>query len=209
VYNLDEIQEIAKKLMIRRKVHNERELGSVFYHGERVAKTCILLREKIMPGYDVEDTKLVISSWFHDVSKGIEPHNKYGSIVTREALKDIIEAIELNEICELIELHCIRRPNKNSYTEILKILQDADLIDHYGVYEIWMNIQYQAHTNGSIKTMIKYYSDEFQRQITQDREKLNHSIAREIFDEKIAFENLFIERLRIEGSGSIVSLSSE
>jgi uncharacterized protein len=157
IYDFNDIQGIAKKLMIKRKAHNERELGSVFYHGERVAKTCILLREKVIPGYAIEDNKLIIASWFHDVSKGIEPHGKYSSIITKEALKNIIDANELNEICEIIEMHCLRKPNQNSYTENIKIIQDADLIDHYGVYEIWMNIQYQSHTNGSLKSMIEFY----------------------------------------------------
>jgi uncharacterized protein len=203
---LIEIKELAKDLMIKRKAHNEREYGSVFYHGERVAKTAVQLRGKISPLKKSIDNLLVIASWFHDISKGIEPHAHFGAIITKDILKDNLATNDLNMVVEMIDYHCYRKPENNNYPDYVKIIQDADLIDHFGTYEIWMNIQYQAHTNGSINDLIDYYMKNHSIKVEKHRKLLNYDLSKKIYDEKVAFEKMYYDRLRIEGIGEIYKL---
>lgn len=200
------IKEIAFKLMANRKAHLEREKGAIYYHGERVAKTIISLREIILPNDDSNDEILTIAAWFHDIAKGIEPHAKYGAPLAKEALKELIPPAELDTICDLIALHCDRHPESNEHSTLAKLLQDADLIDHFGVYEIWMNFQYYAYTNEPMSASIDFFEKEYPLLSEKCRELLNFEVSRRVFDEKYEFAKLFIERMKIEGIGDIYNL---
>lgn len=201
--NLSVIKQTAEKLMIDRSAHAERERGSIFYHGERVANTAIILRKIILPDDTSHDDKLTVASWFHDIGKGIEPHAKYGAALTKVTLKDCCEPEEVSAIIELIEYHCNRSPKSNTYTEYVKLIQDADMIDHYGTFTIWMDIFYSAYKNKSIEQTAFYNETEWKEHCQGNRALLNYKISQEIFDEKIKFVNEFYSRLRIEGQGEI------
>lgn len=200
------IKELAYKLMANRKAHLEREKGAIYYHGERVAKTVIHLRKIILPKEEKYDAILTIAAWFHDMGKGIEPHDKYGAVLTKEALKELVPSKELESICELIALHSDRKPEHN-HSVLVKLLQDADIIDHFGVYEIWMNFQYYAHKDEPIAASIEFYEKEFPKYKDNCRKLINFDVAREIFDEKCEFTDHFVKRMKIEAEGDIVGLS--
>ncbi len=201
--NLQKIKEIAKHLMVERKAQLEREKGGIYYHGERVANLALALRKEILPDNSSYDDILTVSALFHDCAKGIEPHDEYGSIVARHALKNHLPEDELNKVINLIEVHCMRKPDNNDYDAYTKILQDADMIDHFGIYQIWMNIQYWAHTDGSFHDMIDYYKKNHESNSSKHRKLLNYEYSKNIFDERIAFEREFVLRLYDEGIGNI------
>ena len=163
------IKKVAKHLMAERKAHLEREKGGVFYHGERVANLVVALRKSILPNDASHDDLLRVAAWFHDCAKGIEPHADYGAAVAREALQDYISENKLNKICDLIKMHATRTPEDLILDDYTKLLQDADLIDHFGIYEIWMNIQFWAHTDGNFHDMIDWYKENFAEHITNNR----------------------------------------
>lgn len=201
--DLQKIKKIAKDLMAERKAHLEREKGGVYYHGERVANLVLKLRNNILPNNTTHDDILTVAAWFHDCAKGIEPHAEYGDVIAKHALQDYLSDSELNKVCNLIKFHCLRNPDDNNCTEYTKLLQDADLIDHFGIYEVWMNIQYWAHTDGTFHDMIDWYKTNFRNHISKNRKLLNYNISKEIFDERVAFESEFIARLNDEGIGNI------
>ena len=201
--NLDKIQKRAFELMGSRKAHLEREVGGIYYHGQRTANVAVTLRKQLIPDDDSMDNILRASAYFHDVAKGIEPHAKYGTIVAEEALKDLVTEDELASICELISKHKGRDLNNESTSPFVKLFQDADLIEHFGMYEIWMNFQYYAHTNGTMVDAIKFYDEHHDIHVGNNRKLLNYDISKKIFDEKVEFEKLFIDRLKKEGKGGI------
>jgi uncharacterized protein len=106
----------------------------------------------------------------------------------------------------MIDLHCYRKPENNKYPDYVKIIQDADLLDHFGTYETWMNIQYQAHTNGSINSLIEYYTKNHSIHVDKHRKLLNYELSKKVYDEKITFEKTYYERLKKEGLGEIYNL---
>jgi len=200
--DLDKIKQAAKDIMSERKAHLEREKGGIFYHGQRTANLALELHKKVLPDDKSHDI-LTVAAWFHDCAKGIEPHAEYGTVVAKHALKDFLSNIELDEVCNLIALHCARKPNENDYTHYTKLLQDADLLDHFGTYEIWMNIQYHSHTSGSIEDMIDWYNENHLKHVNRFRKMLNYDLSKEIYDERVAFEKEYIARLNDEGTGKI------
>ncbi len=201
--DLNHINEIAFNLMASRKAHLEREKGGIYHHGQRTANLALELRKSIFPKDSSHDDMLTVAAWFHDCAKGIEPHAKYGSIVAGESLAPHLKREELDEVLSLIALHCSRKPDDNDYDEYTKILQDADLIDHFGIYEIWMNIQYWSHKEGTIGDMIDYYTENHLKHTNHHRYLLNYEFSKKVFDDRVAFEKEYIKRLMDEGVGKI------
>lgn len=202
--DLELIKERAFANLGRRKAHRHRETGFIYYHGARVAKLIINLRKLVIPGDDSMDEILQTAAYFHDVAKGIEPHSRYGAVLVKEMLQDACSEKELEKISTLIAAHAQRKKREFDVYEML--LQDADLLDHFGAIEIWMNFAYSAIDDRNIDYSIDYYRDEFIHMAAKNRSLLNFEISEKIFDEKLEFVNHFVRRLEIENRGDIVSI---
>jgi len=204
--NLPALQALAAQLLKPRKAHIDREKGGIYYHGQRAAKTALLLRSAIFPEDDSHDEVLTAAAWFHDIGKDIKPHAHYGAVLAREALAPHCSAGELDEICELISLHCERRPGENDYSPALRLLQDADLLDHFGSYTLWMDIWGSASREGTWEELAFYEDAPWEAFCAKHRALLNYPLSQTIFDEKISFVNSLYARMQIECMGGIVGL---
>lgn len=198
--DINALQELAQKMMENRKAHLEREKGFTYYHGLRVSKVAINLRKIVLPEDSLYDEILITASLFHDVAKGIEPHGTYGSVLVKEILKDYCTEEEIDKISELIYHHSLRKMDKN-YSDYIKIIQDADILDHFGSIEMWINFQYYAHTDEPMHKSIEFYDNEFDDEVQRLRGLLNYDVSRKIFDDKISFVHSFVNRFKKEVAG--------
>ncbi|WP_026477672.1 HD domain-containing protein [Alkaliphilus transvaalensis] len=201
--DLIKIKEIATKQLANRKERSNRERGYTYRHGERVASLAILLR-KMISNDGSNDDIIRVASWFHDISKGVEPHGKYGAIVAREILNEYCSQSDLDRICEIIKNHQIRL-KENIYPEYIKIVQDADILDHFGNIGIWITFFDHACVDKSVDEVIGHYGEDFVVHVAKMRELLNYDISKEIFDDKINNTLAFISDLSVEVSGGICS----
>jgi len=205
--NLPELKALAE-LQKHRKAHINREKGSIYYHGQRVANTVLQLRRAILPNDESHDDILSVAAWFHDIGKDIEPHAHTGAILVRDLLQAHCASEELEEICGLIALHCDRRPNDNKHSAYVKLLQDADLLDHFGVMAVWWSIMWSAHEDESPARNLDYFEREWQPFCKKHRALLNYPQSIAAYDEKITFEQEFFARFRLEAQGDLVSTSN-
>lgn len=192
---------LAAKLMRGRKSHKEREIGAVYDHGKRVAAGVISLRKAVTDD-DSHDDFLRAAAMFHDVGKGIEPHAHTGALLARDMLQGYAEQDEIEEIARLIAAHCDRHPEDDRHDLWARLLQDADLLDHFGTYDIWMCFCYYAY-NGQegIQKAADFLEHDFPQHAEKHRRLLNFDVSRQIYDEKLAFERDFTQRLNVEASG--------
>ena len=197
---------LAAKLMRGRKSHREREIGAVYDHGKRVSEGVISLRKAVSDD-DSHDDLLRAAAMFHDVGKGIEPHAHSGAVLVRDLLKGYATEDEVSEIARLIAVHADRHPNDEKHDLWARLLQDADLLEHYGTYDIWMCFSYYAY-NGQegIQKAADFLENELPQQAARHRELLNFEVSRHIFDEKMAFERSFTQRLLIEATGNYIPI---
>lgn len=197
------LDRLAADLMVKRKAHLERELGSVYYHGKRTARLVLALRERVLPGDAQYDESLRLAAMFHDLGKGIEPHARYGAALFREAVRDLLPAEQVAQAARLIESHCDRRPDEPAHDLPARLLQDADLLDHLGVYEIWMNFNYNAHHGLSMEDALAYYQEHLEPFIARHRKMLNFPQSVRVYDDKCAFIRAFVRRMEVEARGEI------
>lgn len=195
--NFDELDKLAFEYMGKKKSHKERETGAAYYHGKRVATGVIELRRKLFDDDSMDDI-LRCAGMFHDVGKGIEPHSRTGAVLVRDLLKDEMSETELGHVCRLISNHCDRTP-QHSWDE--KLLQDADLLDHYGAQGIWMSISYYAYMQQEMDRVPAFYMGEWKKQIVEHRKLLHFDLSKKIFDEKTTFEKKIADRMEIEKNG--------
>lgn len=200
--DIEKINDIAFKTMSKRKSHLKREKGFIYYHCQRVAKVSLNLRKSLFPDKELKDKIIYVGALFHDVTKGIEPHNKTGAHMIRTLLQEECNEQEINDISEIIELHNSRNMEEHTYP--VKIVQDADILDHFGSLEIWLKFIYSAHTEESVFDAIRLWdSKEHKDYLQESRNALNFDLSKELFDKKVKFEMDFQKRFKMECDGAI------
>jgi uncharacterized protein len=196
------IRDKALQIMGKRHSHPDREPGYAYYHGQRVARIAQTLRELILPDRDLDDDVIMVGSWFHDVGKGIEPHWEYGSLICREVLHELCPPRQLEQIVEIVGSHTLRKTRE--YPHYVKLVQDADILDHFGSQEIWLNFWHSAYRREPLEHSLDFYRNSYTENARRVRALLNFAQSVEFFDEKDKFVNDFIERFAAESAGDLV-----
>lgn len=205
---LEKIRQIAASQMQNRKSHDWKERGNKYYHGVRVASLALTLRGIILPDDSSRDDVLTVAAWFHDIENGEDnsKHGVRGAAVTRGLLAELCRPDELDTICEMIAVHDDRKCDRSSMPVLTKILQDADQLDHYGTYDLWMLFLYAVPHDMTIVDIRRHLLDEHPVDVENNRRQFNFEISKRIFDDKEAFITDFTSRFEAEADGRIYGL---
>ena len=201
--DFDRLNEVAVRLMKRRKAHREREAGSIYDHGQRVMKLAVALRREVLPEDDSMDDILRLAGMFHDIGKGIEPHAAFGAPIMVQAVKGIVTDEEAQTAARLIAAHCDRRPNEPAHDVWERLIQDADLLDHMGTYNVWMDIQYCAYKEMGVNEESEFLKEKVEHYASFHRTQLNFEVSKRIYDDRIGFYLDFVKRFLVESQGEI------
>lgn len=199
--NFSHLDDIAKKLMLGRRSHVEREIGHVYHHGKRVMNSIVELRSRITDDAS-HDELLKVAALFHDCGKGIEPHDVSGATLIGEFLSGELSSDEIQEVQRLVRHHDKRGCADDDIWR--KLLQDADMLDHFGTLDVWMNFMYAAYNNEPLEEAMHYMREEYPSDCIGYRKLLNFDESKRIFDEKSAFTKSFYDRLARESAGEYV-----
>lgn len=201
----EEVLSIARREMAQQISHHEREPGWVLRHGMGTARLALELRKTLLDGEEEIDDILYAAALFHDCGKFADEHKGHaeaGAKRARELLEGVVQPEQLDVICHAILVHDKRKAQ--AYTQLEYILQDADILDHMGSIEIWLNFSYSARTNRGAAFSADYYeSREFLGEVEMNRSLLNYSQSVIAFQEKLEFTMMFIERFRRECEGRL------
>jgi uncharacterized protein len=197
------IKKVAFELMEDKNSHSWKERGNKYYHGERVASLALKLRKLIFPEDDSHDDILTVAAWFHDIMNGNEQHAVLGAERTREVLADYCSKDELEAICEIISVHDDRYTGRDRYSNYIKLHQDADHLDHFGTYDIWMTFLYAIPHEQKLSDTVDFLVNTRPTQDEKYRNELNFDISKVIYDEKSDFVKYFSERFQVEANGGI------
>lgn len=192
------ITKLAYKTMGKRKIHAKREKGYIYYHGQRVAKLALNLRQTIFPDDPIKDEIIYVAGLFHDVGKGFMSHNEMGAVLVKEILKEECLVDELEEISEIVLMHN-QRTDLADLSFPIKIVQDADALDHLGTMEVWARFLKSAFDDEPMEKVMGFWTDsDYDKYIKKLRSGLNYQLSKQIYADKIEFHEEFIERFAME-----------
>lgn len=191
--DIQRIEEIAQAEMIGIR-SDTREPGWILYHGQRTGKIAVFLSKKL--NCEINRYVLYTAGLFHDIGKGKVSHNEVGSHLTRHLLRGIVTSSELDKICDVILYHN-QRKKSDSFSDYVKLVQDADLIDHVGLIDLWMAFYWSGHHGESIHDHIAYYKgEECRKWRDYMRSHLNYDESLQIFEQRIQLEDDLLSRFR-------------
>jgi HD superfamily phosphodiesterase len=198
--NLRKIDALADAEMAGRRDNPAREPGWILHHGRRTGKiACRLLK---LLRLNTDPDTVYAAGLFHDIGKGQENHHLAGAEITRELLKELVPAENLNTICRAIADHNQRKKSAK-FPECTKLIQDADLIDHTGHIDIWLSFYYTGRYGQPIEDNIGWFKGKDYRRFRRYmRSHLNYDISRRMLDERLRFSDRFLSdfyRIYFEG----------
>lgn len=205
--DLSDIKRLAFKEMGGRSSHAWKEKGNKYHHGERVARLALTLRELLFPSDPSRDSVITVAAWFHDIENGCDNHCERGAVKTRALLSGLCAPDELDEICAIIAVHDIRHGDRSDLPVSAKLHQDADHLDHFGTYDVWMNFLYAVPHGLTLPEQLKYMQNERPGEDERYRAELNFALSRSIYDEKAEFLRDFTERFAVEADGRFYNLN--
>ena len=192
--NLKQIEAIALAEMGTRQGLKTREPGWLFYHGLRTARIAGQLCDAL--GDDVNRDVLFVGALFHDVGKGTDPHNEHGAELARRLLAAECSDAELAQICEIVRLHNQRR-DARTHPASVRIVQDADNLDHVGPIVAWLAFYWSGVRNETADDHVRFATGEENIKYREAmRSYLNFDVSRGLFDARVRWEDDFFGTFR-------------
>ena len=183
------------------------EPGYRLHHGQRVETLALEIaeREKL----DVCRERLAIGALVHDIGKPgcakSESHAVKGAEIVRSDFADLMDAEELEAVAQIV-LHHYDRPNsiwfkgkeKPEWTPDILLVQDADVLDHFGVPGIWLTLHWATHKNFTpSQTITEWFTSEYMCSWRREaRRSLNFQTSRRLLELRIAQMDDFFRRLK-------------
>ena len=204
--NRDGILAVLAREMASKSSHEWKEPGNKYEHGIRTAKMTLGLRDLIFPGTEdpaLDADILTVAAWFHDICNGQDDHERAGAELLPSLLGELCTDDELSAVCDLVRMHDHRtsEPEK-TLPDAVKLLQDADMLDHLGTYDVWITFSEFAYRHKTPMDYAEQFENGvFDRFASHWRCRINYPASLEIFDEKIAFECDFARRMLRELNG--------
>jgi len=157
----------------------------------------------------VDRDPLAMGALLHDIGKDScvkgESHAECGAHILRDKFADLMSPDEIFNVAEIIAHH-YERPNSKWYEgkekpvwnlEIL-LVQDADVLDHFGTPGIWLSMHWAVYKNfGPAESVEQWFSSDFMCAWRQEaRRSLNFRTSRRLLELRIAEMDAFFRRLK-------------
>ena len=189
-----EVERIARAQMETRKEHDAREPGWIYHHGLRTARIALELAELL--GSEIDREVVYAGALFHDVGKGSEPHNVRGAELTGKLMASCFGKAELALVCQIVEYHN-RRQESKEHAKSVRIVQDADLVDHVGPVGPWLAFYWSGTHGETAHDHVRFITGEENERFRRGmREGLNFDVSLRMFDERVRWEDEFYKTFR-------------
>ncbi len=209
-------RELACKVAARSRPPG-REPGYRYTHGLRVAALAEALAraEEVRRLYRPDAADLAIlraGAVLHDVARedvGREDpadHALRGAELARGGLAGVFPPAALDRVCAIIARHNRRRRRPVAVGQPdpveVQLVQDADLVDHFGAMEVWLAAYRSAEHREGLEDFLAYFGGgNARRWRSYALEHANFEPTRRALRERIAFADRFARRLRAEADG--------
>lgn len=172
-------------------------------HCKRTANLALQLRQAVGAPEELDDL-LYLAGLFHDVSHDSASHDLHeeaGAKRVCQLLTGKVETTLLQQASAIIRVHDDRRQNDGRSTA-LHLVQDADMLDHFGTLEIWANFGYAALHGESLQNSLDFYQKASEKR-EHYMQLLHFDAARQELARKLAFEMQFYAYAARESAGGL------
>ncbi len=162
------------------------------------------LRQEICPrDPSVNPHVLTVAAYLHDLCNGQEEHEEKGAALVPSLIGHLCTPEETEAVAALIRVHDTRAPGTDhGYPPAVLLLQDADMLDHLGTYDIWITFSEFVHVHKTpMDYAVQFENGAFDRFAARWRAKINYPFSLSVYDEKIAYEVAFARRMLRELRG--------
>ncbi|MBS3820989.1 MAG: HD domain-containing protein [Planctomycetes bacterium] len=202
--NRQQVIDIARAAFGDMQSDDGREAGFVFRHGQAVAKLAVHLARRIDETLDVSDDVLFCGGLFHDCAKGGPKHAAAGADRAGELLAGQLSPQDVDAVAHLVAHHNDR--GNREHDVAVRILQDADVLDHFGAQNIWLAIYFAAAHDRDLRDTTAFYRHEqADGYHAGARASLNFEVSRREFDRRVAITDAFYAELDHENAGGLGS----
>jgi len=157
VYQL--VERRAREIMLPVKVAT-RERGYRYYHGLRTVRIAenLIARSEELDRAEVDLFLVRCGGLLHDIAKGLMDgeHGEEGARLVREGFSDLLGAHDLDRVADIVRYHNKRDPTRDYPVEV-KVIQDADLIDHLGAMEVWLAFHWSAARDEPVAESLRWF----------------------------------------------------
>ncbi len=186
-----------------------REQGYRYYHGKRASKlACEIARNEHLCE-KINCISLIAASLFHDIGKCMpendyDDHAKRGSIAVGKLLSGLFCRDSHKVVTEAIYWHNKRDESPDTLCVEGLILQDADILDHFGAQAVWLTIFNTAVDNNSVDEALKLWdSDQMNSWTDYAAGHLNFPTSQAAMQKRLDRTEQFFRHLRRENAGHL------
>lgn len=183
------------------------EPGYRLHHGRRVANLAVRIGAQL--GFEFDEDIIVVAGTLHDIGKTVndghdESHGPIGAKIIAAEFKDRLSEEELRQVCNIVENHYARPKSswyegkeKPEFSNNVYLIQDADVLDHFGYEGIWIALHWASYKNLTPEQSAKSWR-ESEYAVNKRRESmksLNFDYSRRLLEERIAIMQTFFDSL--------------
>lgn len=183
------------------------EPGYRLHHGQRVETLALEIADREHVAVDRD--RLAVGALVHDIGKAkCNPeasHAVKGAEIVRAEFADLMDAADLEAVAQIV-LHHYDRPNsiwyegkeKPEWSQDILLVQDADVLDHFGVPGIWLTLHWAAHKAFTpAQSINEWFTSEYMCSWRREaRRSLNFQTSRRLLELRIAQMDDFFRRLK-------------
>lgn len=162
-----------------------------YQHLETTHKHVCKFEERL--DVEVDKKVLEIAALYHDIGRvkdiedgemdpfeGNEGHAEQGARIVKEYVSDFVTEEQLEKIEEIIENH-----HSEASTTEGKIVQDADKVSNFGVFNLWRQIHYASQHEHSLDESLSYFWDEAVSQFEEHIEEMHFGMTEELAKKRL------------------------
>jgi HD superfamily phosphodiesterase len=157
-----------------------------------VGRTLVCKLEKEID-IEVDRKVLEIAALYHDIGRikdiedgemdpfdGHECHAEHGSRIVDRYIEEFVSESQLEKIIEIVGNH-------HSWASTLegKLVQDADKLSNFGVFNLWRQIDYAAQNEKEIQESLYYFWEDAVKQFNQHIEEMHFERTKNLAEKRL------------------------
>lgn len=163
-------------------------------HCIRVSHLVLKLRKAVGASAKL-DSLLFVAGLFHDVSHDSVNHQNHGAagaVRMKQLLAGKVNPKLLNQAAAIVAVHDDRRPD-DGRDIATHLVQDADMLDHFGTLRIWADFGFATHHDLHMTETLKFLRQE-QKMRVRYKSLLHFAVSQQELESRLDFEAMFLKR---------------